>query len=230
MLRRLLIAAGGGTIDPHWTNVLYLLRFNGNAADIKGRPFVLRGAPAFVAGRFGQAISPVGTSSESGATDSTAGVADYAFGTGDFTIEGWTRQAPGSGGGTLISFFDTGGPNGWQIYFSAGEPQFYQYVQPVNGAYPIRATGTDLRDNLWHHLAVTRASGVLRMFVDGVEVGSVANTVNFGYAGLYVSIGYQRQGNARYTFQGAIDEVRVTKGVARYTAAFTPPTEEFPAG
>lgn len=230
MLRRLLIASNTGPVDPLWSNVLFLLRLDGDAVDLKGRPFTVAGSPSFVAGKFGQALAPVVGADPSGVTDGTVGVQDYALGTGDFTIECWAKANTSlATDSAIISFFDVSTSNGWQLLVSsAGAPRFYQYVS--GGSYPLTGTGVNLKDGSWHHIAVARSSGVMRMFVDGVVVGSVANTVNFGYSALYMSIGYQRQGNARYPFNGAIDEVRVTKGVARYTAAFNPPSERFPAG
>ena len=230
MLRRLMLASNssGSSVDPFWSNVLFLLRMDGGAADLKGRPFVTAGSPSFVAGRFGQALAP--GSGASGVTDDTPEQADYALRSGDFTIECWLKQAAGSIGGAVISLFDTVGTNGWQVYMSGGEPQFYQYGGGggSGGSYPLIAPGVDIRDGGWHHIAVSRNSGTMRMFVDGVQVASAANSTNYGYSLLYMSIGYQRRGKSRYPFNGAIDEVRVTKGVGRYTSTFTVPSAPFP--
>lgn len=229
MLRRLMIAGASAPVtDPYWANVLMLLRFNGNAAEVKGRPFVLAGTPAFVPGKFGQAIAPEAGTTASGATDSTSEYVDYALGVGDFTIECWANANTSlSTDGALISFFDTISTNGWQLLISpSGAPRFYQYAS--GGSYPLTATGINLRDGAWHHIAVSRNSGTLRMFVDGMQVASAANSTNYGYSLLYMSIGYQRQGNSRYPFNGAIDEVRVTKGVGRYTSTFAVPSAPFP--
>ena len=65
------------------------------------------------------------------------------------------------------------------------------------------------------------------MFVDGVLVGTGSSSVSYTYTTL-LSVGYQVYGLGRYPFRGGIDEVRITKGVARYTENFTPPDKPFP--
>jgi hypothetical protein len=77
----------------------------------------------------------------------------------------------------------------------------------------------------YYHLAVTRTGGVVRLFVDGVlEASLTADAVSYDQTHLSLG-GHPR--NMRY-LTGHIDEFRLTKGVARYTEAFTPPSEAFP--
>ena len=77
----------------------------------------------------------------------------------------------------------------------------------------------------WRHIAVTRASGIIFLFVDGVQQGSgAANNTLFKQ--------FRRIGNSwdNFGFPGYLSHLRITKGVARYTANFTPPTAPFPIG
>ena len=132
--------------------------------------------------------------------------------------------------GAFITRFQSGASagSGWQIYLeNTGRLSFYQYVS--GGSYPIRGVGPDVRDGNWHHVAVTREVGLLRMFVDGVLVGTGASSVSYTSTITLLSVGYQVQGSARYPFRGGIDEVRITKGVARYTTNFTRPDKPFPS-
>jgi len=87
------------------------------------------------------------------------------------------------------------------------------------------ASNTALTNNTWIHVAATRASGTLRLFQDGTQVGSAANTVNFTNSGNGIYIGQSSLGTA---MNGYIDDLRITKGYARYTTTFTPPTAAFP--
>jgi hypothetical protein len=68
----------------------------------------------------------------------------------------------------------------------------------------------------------------LRLFRDGVQVGSNAtdttNWVSTGAAGARIGANF----SGAQTFFGYIDDLRITKGIARYTTTFTPPTEAFP--
>jgi YD repeat-containing protein len=91
------------------------------------------------------------------------------------------------------------------------------------------ATGIPVANNVWKHVALVRAGGTVTLYVDGV--GTVLTT-SLGTAVLYDSgrphaIGGQGLDTDR-PFNGYVDDLRVTKGLARYTANFTPPTQAFP--
>lgn len=151
----------------------------------------------------------------------------YAFGTGDFTIEMWvnlssfaslqilydSRPASTDGLYPLIYVSSGGGSIIWQISATA------------------RITGTaTLATGTWYHVAVSRASGSTKMFLNGTQVGSTYADTN-----AYLNSGTTRPfiGGSSYsagtlTVNGYIDDLRVTKGVARYTTTFTPPTQAFP--
>jgi hypothetical protein len=73
-------------------------------------------------------------------------------------------------------------------------------------------------------VAAARASGTTKLFIDGVQEGSVADSRTYvaGSSGLLVGRQY---GSTTNDFRGYIDDLRITKGYARYTTNFTPPTE-----
>jgi hypothetical protein len=80
--------------------------------------------------------------------------------------------------------------------------------------------------NDWNHIALTRSGTTVRAFVNGIvdsETLTVSSTVNSANGNIVIGLG--SQGNQ---FLGYIDDLRITKGVARYTANFTPPTAPFP--
>ena len=87
-------------------------------------------------------------------------------------------------------------------------------------------------DNTWHHLVVQRRTNTLQVWFDGTEstTGPVAITVELTAAAITGTIGAsQATTSVEQEFEGYIDEVRVTKGVARFTEDFTVPTVEYPA-
>ena len=103
-----------------------------------------------------------------------------------------------------------------------------------NGAISI-STGTALISSgtagkiitgSWIHFAFVRTSGVFKTFFNGIQDISVANTT--AYNGTYLFIGAWRYGSYDYSLNGYIDDLRITKGYARYVANFTPPTQAFP--
>jgi hypothetical protein len=80
----------------------------------------------------------------------------------------------------------------------------------------------------WFHVALARASGQTRLFKDGTQVGSTySDSSNYSNAEMRL---FARTDtfNSGAHLNGYIDEFRITKGVARYTANFTPPTAPFP--
>ena len=77
----------------------------------------------------------------------------------------------------------------------------------------------------WHHYAVARSSGTIYVFLDGgleamKTVASGYCETDYVYPGLELAIGGTPDG-ARL-FQGYIDEVRISKGIARWTSSFIP--------
>jgi hypothetical protein len=143
--------------------------------------------------------------------------AAFTFGTGDFTIEGWFYVNSFGANGFIP--FDNRASN-TSVPFNvgvtaAGLPYLYE-----GATAPTGSSGITL--NTWAHIAWVRTSGVLKMFVNGVSVYSAAYTVNL--TGTNCTIGGGVNGLAGYFLNGYIDDFRITKGVARYTANFTPPT------
>jgi len=246
------------TADPYFNDFVLLCGFNGPNGSINAfddSP-IKRGLATFIGSaqletsnvKFGSAsLAPSQTPANSGAywlDDPTY----FNFGTTTrFTIEGWfytTTAAPTvpSGAQFLISHWFSGGV----LSNSAGEWAFCisgQYLHwhvinatPANVAAIISSTPHTL--NAWHHGAVDFDGTTYRMYLDGVCVGTsttIVNLTNVPYA-LYLSIGCDANtgitGAYNDGLQGYIDEVRITRGVARYATngSFAVPTSAFPRG
>jgi hypothetical protein len=149
------------------------------------------------------------------------------FGTGQFTVEGWIYPTSLSQGGTYGFIVATLFPSaGWSINLvdSTGVIRWDTFSETVNSSAGAVAAG------VWQHFAVTRdATNYLRIFVNGVLVSTpTAVTTNYSTSG-WLGIGYsQNAGGADRYFRGYIDDLRITKGVARYIATFTPPQQALP--
>jgi len=142
----------------------------------------------------------------------------FAFGTSDFTIECWVRRAST---GTYPYLFDfrAGGADAivGAIYLNHSDsykPQYY-----ANGAARIGST-VGLSVDTWYHLAIARSSGTTTMYVDGSSAGSFSDSLSYITAPLRIG---DYSGNG-FGFPGYVDDFRITKGVARYSSNFTPPT------
>lgn len=149
----------------------------------------------------------------------------------DFTLEGWvwvinvpdttnfvsTIIAFGSGTGSgsnairSLSAFHTGGVD--KIgYF-------------INGS----GSGSTVSDNTWVHFAIVRISNNTQFYINGVAIGSPKSDAINGLSNLTIGTDpAKRDTSSLFHFNGYLDDVRFTKGVARYTGAFTPPTAPYP--
>jgi len=139
---------------------------------------------------------------------------NFNFDTGDFTIEcyvNWTTVAADKG---LVSRYTSS--TGWALRYSGLGLQF------SDGDTGLLVYATTPATNTWYHYAVTRSGTNLRMFIDGVLVASATNSTNLTATNpLYIGT----LAPSTWLFNGYIDDVRITKGVARYTANFTPPSQ-----
>lgn len=141
---------------------------------------------------------------------------DFAFGTGDFTLECWVNYSVHSGARPIALFNGSSGVV--QLYISGGA--LVVETSDANGG-----VGGSVPLNVWTHLAVSRESGVVRSFINGVKVYQYTDAGALG-APSNVNINQYGSGGG-YGGTGFVDEVRITKGLARYTTDFTPATEPF---
>ncbi|MBK6587935.1 MAG: LamG domain-containing protein [Acidobacteria bacterium] len=88
-------------------------------------------------------------------------------------------------------------------------------------------SGSNLSANTWYHLAATRQGSTYRLFVDGTQVATTTSSITIHDNANSLYIGTSTDGSTS-PVNGYIDDLRITKGVARYTANFTPPAAAFP--
>jgi hypothetical protein len=152
----------------------------------------------------------------------------FAF-PGDFTIEFWVNwSAHGSSAGFVTNMQSSGGaPAGWQIVFNGANDTV---SLEVAGSYPFITSSSTLPKNTWAHVAVVRsgsATNNVKMYFDGVQVAQGTNTSTLDSTNASLFIGCERTGGAFIT--GYMSNVRIVKGTAVYTSAFTPPTSPLTA-
>lgn len=149
---------------------------------------------------------------------------DWNFGTGDFTIDCQVRFNSVSGDQTIISQWGTGQEAWWLRYAST---VLYFGVNNASGYHSENWTPST---NTWYHIAVVRNGTNLKIYVDGVALSAGKDVtgldINNTTALLYVG---SIQAGSGYEFNGWIDELRISKGIARWTANFTPPTSAYSA-
>jgi len=147
---------------------------------------------------------------------------NFGFGTGDFTIEFWV-YLNSTATQTLVSCLTTGTSIAPHLYIlSGGSIRYY-----TNSA--DRIVGSNLVVSTWYFVTIARSGTSTKMFIDGVQVGSTyTDNNNYGTSNPFIIADYGSPTTGTNQLNGYIDELRITKGVARYTANFTPPNAPFP--
>lgn len=207
--------------DPSFANVSLLMHLDSNLIDSSSNNLSLSGTTfyATTGQKFGSACADLanvagGTSGGSVLSYSIGSGSPLDLGSGDFTVEGWFYQR-----NTINSvLFSTSYLGHYFIGANAGA--IIGSVEGVN--VPSNSAWTA---NGWHHVALVMQSDAFTFYVDGVSLGTAQTVTRSAYSGQSFYIGGTQFGGS---WPGLADDFRVTKGVARYTSNFSPPTAAFP--
>ncbi len=216
--------------DPYYSNVSLLMHMegaNGSTSFVDSSVYA-RPQPALVDATITTSTKAFGTSSLTcNGTSSQLNYpsdAGFAFGTGDFTVEAWVKRR-GTNNAHIVALYETGA-NGYFLLRAGYNAELV--VRATGGVgSSIVINGAALPLNVWAHYACVRSAGVITLYVNGTPVGSGAFTGDLTMTSdtrLYI-------GTTAVIWQyytGELDEIRITKGIARYTAAFATPTLSFP--
>lgn len=231
-----LLSYYSATGDPFFANVYLLLHLDGSngattTTDNKGHTvnFFTTGATlSTTQKKFGTtSLNLDGSTGYIVVMDS----GDWEFGSGDFCIELWFYSTVASTNQWLISQFESSSgsdTNSAFFIFLNANVVLGQILTGGTTAYTVTGT-TTVTQNAWHHVAMTRTGGNMRLFLDGnLEATTSVSTAVMNQSNLEINIGHRYVTSPSTHFTGYIDEIRITKGVARYTATFTPPSAAFP--
>ena len=223
-------AAVAGPTDPDFANVSLLLHGDG----VNGSTTIVDSSPSpKTVTATGDAQISTAQSKFGGASMYFDGSGDYlaiteasnsfTFGTGDFTIEFWLYPSNLNSVAIILDWRTTGGLQDVRPTIYRDGSNLYLFA---NGNLIIGNSA--LTNQVFQHIALAKSSGSTRLFVDGTQVGSTySDSLNYlSPQGGAIYVG--AVGSGTFGMNGYIDDLRVTKGVARYTANFTPPTAPFP--
>jgi hypothetical protein len=143
----------------------------------------------------------------------------FTFGTGNFTVEFWFK---GDAQADKFFYDNRGGASIGNPYITLDATGSKLRWGPANTSGSVT-----IADNTWHHCAVTRESGTVKLWVDGALDTSVADATNFS-VDRAVKIGRNSYSTSN-DLSGNLSNFRVVKGTAVYTAAFSPPTSTLSA-
>lgn len=155
--------------------------------------------------------------------NSPNGANDYAFGSGDFTLEMWIYPTDI----TSVMLYDSRPNSSVGVYPTLYINSSSSITYYTNGS--DRISGASAVINTWQHIALVRASGTTKLYINGTQSGSTYTDANTYLNGASRPIiGVDGGNTSLQNYAGYIDDLRITKGVARYTANFTPPAGPFP--
>ena len=135
---------------------------------------------------------------------------------GDYNVELWVQHSDHAGTEVYIEFYEDAS-NFWQLQHVHGTG--LQFSATTAAITNFSMTGTEIADTLWHHVAVVKSGVKYIMYLDGTEVATVTSGDIDTLAGT-LQIGDSGAGSE--AFQGYLAEIRLTKGMVRYTGNFTP--------
>lgn len=222
--------------DPYWSSVTLLLRGNSSPITDEKAGYTFSAYPA--APSINTSVKKFGAGSilfSNGGYlyNLTADNSISNFETSAFTVEFWVRFTSVAANQIIVGNLNqTGGvTDGWALYLSA-TGTLRAYGPSVSGTTTVTVAA-----NTWYHIALTRSGNTFRLFKDGVFDDGAGNVTSFTDAGSIVfSTGLQfdiggygnNASSSGFLLRAYIDDLRITRGVARYTTNFTPPTAEFP--
>lgn len=145
---------------------------------------------------------------------------DWNFGAGDFTIDGWIYPTAGTDHPIAQQFID--GNN--YLQFRASNLGIYFSIYSGGSSLVNEGWNITINLNTWYHVAVVRNGNSWMLFVNGIKLGTGNYAITEPDFAATFDVG-RRQTNIFFT--GSIDELRVSKGIARWAADFTPPGCEY---
>lgn len=232
------VAVGSLASDPYWTNVRILLQGNeglGATTPVNKSSYPV--TCAFVGSHWSvdTTVKKYGSGSYwfQGDYTSLTGLQTnvaMSMGTGDFTAESWFNyESYVAWWPTIFACRSTDNTQPMlQVSVDYSTRNLVLYTKPLNGSLVTNVIpSTTISQNTWYHVAVSRASGTIRVFLNGVLVFSVADSTDFTSGTAIWQLSNLGSGG---WWNGWIDDFRFTENVARYTSSFTPPASELYAG
>ena len=146
---------------------------------------------------------------------------DFSFGTGSYTWEAWVYMNPGATGADF--FWDQRKDQSNGIYVLWRDTGL---IETGTGDPPVQSSTDAVVHGQWYHVAVVRnGSSAITIYVNGISVGTgtLSTDIDTSSTANYIGSGQAAPENP---LNGKMDQVRISN-IARYTSAFTPPTEPF---
>jgi hypothetical protein len=210
--------------DPNFSNVTLLMHMDGTGSTFTDSS----GTPKTITAN-GNATQSTAQSKFGGVSALFDGSGDYLSGAtsdatrfpGDFTVEFWAFVLVHK---SFNVWFDCRSAVPSTAGFAIASNSSGEMTLFTNNVFAITGSSA-FTASQWTHFALVRSGSTITLYQGGQSVGTTTNSTHFSDGTLAVGISFA---DINHSVNGYIDELRITKGVARYTANFTPPTAAFP--
>jgi hypothetical protein len=154
----------------------------------------------------------------------------FNFYKGDFTVEAWININRASGNFALIcGVWYEGAGQSWYLYVDGTGKLIFLICTETPTNITVVSSSTTIPNNTWTHIAVCRNGSNWYGFINGTLVSTVTNSREIASSSYPLQVGtYVSNPTAASVLNGYVDDLRITKGVARYTANFIPPKVALP--
>ncbi|MEH2570653.1 LamG domain-containing protein [Bradyrhizobium sp. AZCC 2289] len=235
------VGGGGGPTDPNFSSVKLLMGFEGSngSTGAPGMTDESSAAHGNAAASSGASISTAqfkfGASSlfVDGASDITfAHSLDWEIGADKFTIEMFIRPhaLPAFNQFLCAQWGHVGTNEGWVLYIATNKLAWLMSTTGTNSVGSIIGTTTLAIDSAWYHACIDYDGAKYRLYLNGALEGSFSTPTTIFTSPFPLALGSSSQSATIANYTGYYDEVRFTRGVARYASdsGFTVPTARFP--
>lgn len=221
-------AAITGATDSLFANVSLLINGDtGSIVDVTGKALTIAGGTAVSSTQVKYGSNSIffnGTNAYVYLT-SASNASAFDFGTSPFTVEYWIYPLAAAQSTYTPAFYTHNSTGGAQWNVNNGFRMHHANTLFSTGAQ-LNYTSA-IAANVWTHVALCRVGNTITAYKNGVANGTLTYSTAVGAANNQPALGISDSANTggREFFNGYIDDFRITKGVARYTGTFTPPTQ-----
>jgi hypothetical protein len=207
------------------SNNAFAITVNGNAKPVIQNPFTdtVSTASNYSANTFGNSVYFDGTADYLNVTPATA----LAFGTSDFTVEAWAYLPNVTSQQSIVYLNgNTSGYAALNLQVQSGALNLW--MSSTGSAWSLQqGTIGSISANTWTHIAVTKSSTTMKVYINGTQAGtnySVASSLMATYTLNQIGV----YNNSSYLLTGYLSNLRVVMGTALYTGPFIPSGQPLP--
>jgi hypothetical protein len=209
--------------DPFWSNVVLAMHMD-DLTDLKGHTITNTNSISNNTTTYKYGTAAAALVSASSKYLSSANSSDWNFSGGDFSVELWVNFS--STGSMAFAGQNISGSYSWIFALYNGNTLRFAYSTNGSSTTLVDASFTPTT-GVWYHLAAVRSGSSINTFVNGTLSGSASISGSLYSSTDVLAIGRNSDAGGTWYLNGYLDDLRITKGVARYTGNFVPPQAAF---